>query len=271
MMAMLSPDLLDRRALALLELRDPMGRVPDGHVRILGDGLRIYAKGAGRFAVLGAAGFESYVSSFVAPAAPAVGSVSVPMDIRISGQALLPRRADLKLPRDPDPAGRANANNLHNAALIQMFPAPSFPIPANAAAVRIVVRKQGDGRRVANALVRLVSNTGNFRGSGLSDACGEALIIIPNFPTSFPGPQAKLQDFLAAKLHVAADPARAVLVAEDGLLAAQAAAAQKDRDFIDPDALARDFPLPALTGANSISCQLSTRRVAALTAEWRAP
>ena len=69
-MRMLNPDLLDRRALALVELRDPFGRRLPSPARIEGDGLRVVAKGGGRFAIVAAAGFASHESAFFAAPAP---------------------------------------------------------------------------------------------------------------------------------------------------------------------------------------------------------
>jgi hypothetical protein len=267
MMAMLSPDLLDRRALALIELRDPAGRVAEGPARFMGDGLRIYAKGGGRYAVLGAAGFEDYAQQFLAPSAPAVGSLSVPLDVRMAGQGVLPRRFELKLPRNPDPASQSGANSLFDPVVITLLPAPGYPIPATAAAIRAVVRKRNDGRRVANALVRVASDNGTFRATGMTDASGEALILIPHFPMSFPGAQAQMQNFLPAKASVVADPATTVLVADDAILLAQAAAVQQQRNFSDPDAMASAFPAPAVR----VACRLSTRTVATVALEWKAP
>ena len=268
MMTMLSPDLLDRRALALLELRDPLGRVPDGSARITGSGLRIYPKGGGRYAVLGAAGFDEYTQNFQAPTVPAVASIVVPLDICVQGSALLPRRHALKLPRNPDPASRGNTTSLFDAVTIAILPAPGYPVPMTSAAVRVVVRKRGDGRRVANALVRVDSDTGSFKAVGMTDASGEALIIIPFFPPSFPGPQARMQNFLPAKASVVADPARVILVSDDGILAAQAAAVQQHGNYPDPDAMAAAFPPPA--AAARVALRLSTRTVAAVALEWRA-
>ncbi len=269
MMAMLSPDLLDRRALALLELRDPLGRVPDGVARITGNGLRVYHKGGGRYAVLGAAGFEDYAKNFLAPAAPAVGSLTALLDIRMSGSSILPRRFSLQLPRNPDPAGRGTGNSLFDPMPIEMMAAPGFAIPMTSAAVRAVVRKRGDGRRVANALVRIKSDTGNFKAVGMTNAIGEALILIPFFPQSFPGPQARMQDFLVAKANAVADPAKVLLIPDDGLLAAQAVAAQQLDGFADPDTIAATFPPPP--AATHIALRLSTRIVANVALEWRVP
>ena len=79
---MLTPDLLDRRALALLRMVDVHGRPVAGPVRIEGEGVRTVAKAPGHFAVLAAAGFEDHVAAFLAPpAAPALQSRNVAIDL----------------------------------------------------------------------------------------------------------------------------------------------------------------------------------------------
>ncbi len=268
MMTMLRPDLLDRRALALVQLLDALGRPLAATARMTAPALRLYAKGSGRYAVLGAAGLEDYAASFATPAAPALRSVSLPVDIVPGDGAHLPRRFTLALPRDPDPAQRGTAASLFDAIPVALLPSPAAGIPATAAAVRVTVRKRNDGRRVAGALVRVASDNGRFTATGMTDATGEALVLIPAFPGAFPGPGAKLQDFLPGKVTAVADPARAVLVAEDGLLAAQAEAARQVAGFADPDALAAAFPAPS---AGAVAIRLSTRRPAIAQAEWRAP
>lgn len=268
MTTMLSPDLLDRRALALIALVDPTGRPLVGPARITGDGVRTAAKPSGRWALLAAAGLESHVGVFAAaPSTPAKGAIKCAIDIRPFSGALAPRRAIVPLPRDPDPAHKDQADSLFAPVAISLHPSPTCPIPPTAAAVRVTVRKRSDGRRVANALVRVVSANGQFTAQSVSDAAGEALVIVPNFPLAFTGNGGSVSDSLPAKVTAVADPNKAVLVADAEVATARASSARQNGDYPDPDALAAAFAAPA-TGTN---VQLSVRAVATADVEWRAP
>jgi hypothetical protein len=268
MTMMLSPDLLDRRALALIALVDPFGRPLVGPARLTGEGVRTVAKTGGRWAVLAAAGLELHVGAFDAPpATPAQGSIECAIDVRPLGGVLAPRRAVIPLPRDPDPAHSAQADSVFGPVVVTLLPGPTCPIPATAAAVRFTVRKRGDGRRVANAQVRVASSNGQFGAQSITDAAGEALVIVPEFPLAYTGGGGSVPDALPAKATAVADPDRVVLVADDEVAAARSRAPAQVSDYPDPDALAAAFPAPA-TGTN---IQLSVRVVATAEVEWRAP
>lgn len=268
MTTMLSPDLLDRRALALLRLLDPFGRPLTGPAILTGDGLRTVAKTGGRWAVTKAAGLEPHVLAFQNPPAnPGQGSVKLAIDIRPLSHVLAPRRAVIALPRDPDPAHRGQPGSLFEPIDVVLLPGPRCPIPATAAAVRVTVRKRGDGRRVANALVRVASNNGQYAAKAVTDAAGEALVIVPDFPPAFIGGGGSVSDGLPAKATAVADPASAALVADGEVPGARARAVRQSGGFADPDALDAAFAVPA-AGTN---VRLSVRSVAIADVEWRAP
>lgn len=269
MTMMLSPDLLDRRALALIALVDPFGRPLAGPAQLTGEGLRTVAKPGGLWAVLACSGLEAHATAFEsAPAGPVQGSVDCAIDIRPADGALAPRRAVVPLPRDPDPAHRGEADSLFAAVAIALLPSPRCPVPGTSAAVRVTVRKRNDGRRVANALVRVASDNGQFAARAVTDAAGEALLIVPDFPMSFTGGGGSVVDGLPAKVTAVADPATAVLVEDAGALAALTGASGMRSGWPDPDALADAFPVPA---AGAVNVRLSTRIVATTEVEWRAP
>lgn len=269
MTMMPSPDLLDRRALALLVLTDPFGRPLAGPARLTGEGLRAVAKPGGRWAVLACTGLETHVGSFEsAPAGPAQGSVACAIDIRPADGGLAPRRAVVPLPRDPDPDHKDEDDSLFAPVTIALLPSPRCPVPGTSAAVRVTVRKRNDGRRVANALVRVASDNGQFAAQSVTDAAGEALVIVPDFPMSFTGGGGSVADGLAAKVTAVADPATAVLVEDAEVLAALSGAAGQSSGWPDPDALAEAFPVPA---AGAAAIRLSTRVFATTEVEWRAP
>lgn len=268
MTMMLFPDLLDRRALALVALTDPFGRALAGPALLTGDGLRTAAKPGGRWAILSAAGLEAHSHAFdLPPDEPDEGSVQLAIDIKPAHPGLAPRRFFLSLPRDADPASRGQPGSLFEPVAITLLPSPRCKVPATAAAVRVTVRKRGDGRRVANALVRVASNNGQFNAQAITDAAGEALVIVPDFPPAFTGSGGSVADGLPAKATAVADPATAVLVADDGVAAARADVASRVTGFADPDALAEQFPVPA----SGTATRLSVREIAFAEVEWRAP
>jgi hypothetical protein len=267
MMTMLAPDILDRRAVALLELIDPFGRPLLSPATVIGVGTRIFAKGAGRYVVKGAPEFEEYISSFdVAPPTPAVSSKKIKIEIRPSDPAISARLVELALPRNPDPAQSGNADSLFEPVRIALSPSPASPIPVTAAAARITVRKRNDGRRVANALVRWASDNGQFSGRSITDFAGEALLIVPHFPMSFTT-GSNIDDGLAGKLSAVADPALALLVADDDIAHARASAGALTYPLVDPDDLASRFAVPA----SATGIRLSTRSITTADIEWRAP
>jgi hypothetical protein len=261
MIAMLAPDLLDRRALGLLELVDIFGAPLRGFASVTGEGLRIYRKEGGRFAILAAAGLETHERAFDAvPGTPALRSKRFNVDIRPDDRRFAPRRAEIRLPRDPDPANRGNATSLFSPMAIELLPAPNCPVPANAASVRVTVRS--GGLRVEGALVRVASENGQFSGRAVTDAAGEALVIVPHFPMSFTGNNASVSAELAGSVSVVADPDNVVLRSDAEL---GAAGAQPLPHPVDPDVLTA-MPVPA-----GVPVTLSARATRNAVVEWAAP
>jgi len=267
-MRMLHPELLERRALALLALVDTFGRPVLGQVHLSAPGLRTVAKGSGRHAIISATGFADYETAFAAPpATPAVGSRSLRIDLRPADRALASRSITIKLPRNPDPAKAATADSLFVPVPVVLLPAPQCPVPASAAALRVTVRKKNDGRRVAGALVRVSSTSGNFKARAVTDVAGEALVIVPQFPLSHTGPGGQIDSALDAKATVVADPDVVRLIADGAVAAERRAALTTSSGFLDPDALEQTLPAPG----GGISFKLSTRMIATLNLEWKKP
>src|SRR5437762_13686920 len=83
-----SYDLLDRRVLALLTFTDAMGADVLSPVSVVADGIKLFAKRPGAVVIAVAPGFEIYSAAFdPLPAAAAVGSVALQVDIRRSDPA----------------------------------------------------------------------------------------------------------------------------------------------------------------------------------------
>jgi hypothetical protein len=263
---MLAPDLLDRRALALLRLVDAWGRPVTGPVAIEGPGVRAVAKGEGRFAILAAAGLEAYTAQFVAPPAPpAIASVQVALDLTPADRTVAPRRFGLRLPRDPAPAHAAEAGSLFQPVEIELLPSARAALSGSACAIRITVRRKDDKRLVENALVRGRSDNGLFAARAMTDARGEACLIFPTLPLAFTGQGANVEPDLAARVVAHAEPVTARFHRPEALVAAAAAAATRTSGHADPDALGAAFTPDFASGA---AVRLAAGRQASLVIEW---
>ncbi|MFM2411501.1 MAG: hypothetical protein RL481_2329 [Pseudomonadota bacterium] len=267
MMQMLSPDLLDRRAIALIELVDFAGRPVDPSAQLQGEGLKFFSKGNGRFVLLEAPDFAEYSASFLTrPSAPAVSSKTASIDIISGDPSFLSRRAELKLPRNAEPTARTDPASLFQPVRLTLLPATNAPIPASAAALRVIVTHKTNRKLVGNALVRVRSANGKFSAAGMTDLSGEALLLIPYFPISFTTGAANVEDSLAATATVVADPAQIELT-EPADLAVKKMARGGAPLLADPDKIGAAFPTPA----NGTALRLSARRVATLAMEWTPP
>jgi hypothetical protein len=260
---MLSADLLDRRALALVRLVDAWGRPVVGPVAIEGPGVRVAAKGEGRFAILTAAGLEAYTAQFtLPPAKPAIASVPVALDLTPADRALAPRRFELRLPRDPAPAHAAQAASLFQSVEIELLPSSRAAPSGSACALRVTVRRKDDQRLVENALVRGRSDNGLFAARALTDARGEACLIFPALPLAFTGQGANVEPDLAARVVAHADPVTARFHAASDLAAASAA---RTSGHADPDSLGAAFTPDFASGA---AVRLAAGRQPSLLIEW---
>lgn len=268
MTMMLHPDLLDRRALALFRLTDAYGRAVADQIAFVGDGAAVAGKGDGRFALIAAAGLGDYVKSFVAPGAPAVGALTATIDITPLGPGLAPRRITVKLPRDPDPAHAATAASLFQPIAVDILPAATAAMTGGAGAVRATVVRDDDGRRVEGALVRVRSDDGRFNGRAITDAAGEACVILPALPLSFPGAGANVVPDLAAHVVADADPATALFHTDAGVAPARHAAAVRRTGHVDPDAFAAATPADFAAGT---AIRIGAGRQPTVTLQWHAP
>jgi hypothetical protein len=267
-MQMLSPDLLDRRALALIRLVDVYGRPVEGPVRIVSDGVKTVAKGPGEHAILAAPGFEEHVRTFDAPpASPAVRSKHILLDLTPVAKHVLPRSFDLRLPRDPDPAHKLQPTSLFQAAEIEMSPSPRASLSGSACALRVTVRRKDDKRLIENALVRAQSDNGLFSARAMTDARGEACLLFPVLPLAFAGGGATVLPDLPGKAIADADPASAFFHAPAELPAAAEAAAMRTSGHADPDAIAASIAPDFAPGS---AVRLAAGRQISILIEWEA-
>ena len=268
MTMMLAPDLLDRRALALLALRDSFGRPVRSPVLVTGEGVRTLIKDDGTIAVLDAPGFAAHAAAFAAPpATPALGSKSIPLAIVPADPRLQARRFVLKLPRDPDPANAAQADSLFRAAEVTLLASALQRQEALSCVVRVTVHRESDGALVGKALVRARSDNGQFEAIAVTDRLGEAALVFPNLPVAFPGAGATADAELAAKAIVKVSPAKALFTP-----AAEAASSggvrSRDVGIVDPDELAGSAA-PSFAGGTPVKLSAGTEPTLAL--EWKQP
>lgn len=263
MIAMLSPDLLDRRALAWLQLTDVYGRTVDEPVRIRGAGIASVRKRNGTIAITAVEGFEAYSASFLTPSSPAAGSRHVPLDLQPASGEICARRFDLRLPRDPDPAKADKPTSIFQSVVIEMLPGPHSRLVGNACSVRVTVRRKSDKKLVENALVRARSEDEQFTARGVTDARGEATLIFPALPIAFPGAGANLRPEVQAQVVVTVDPAFARFNDPDALPAPLA----DNQPLTNPDELGSvdaDFSSGAAVG-------IAAGRELGLAIEWTKP
>jgi hypothetical protein len=257
--AMLAPDLLDRRALALLRLVDVAGRPVLGPVRIEGDGVRTVAKGDGRFALLEAREFEDYAASFDPIAAAPTRTIR--LDLTPAARDVAPRSFGLRLPRSPDPG---SASSLFEPQAVEMLPSALATRSGSACTVRVSVRRGGDGRVVEGALVRSRSADGAFTARAVTDARGEGCLLFPFLPMAFPG--STISAGQPARIVVDVDPDVARFHAPSETGAAAEAASLRTSGHLDPDALAAAAPAPNFTAGAEAT--LSAGRESAVSLEW---
>ena len=232
-------DLLDRRVLALLTFTDALGARVLSPVSVAADGVRLFAKRPGALVIAEASGFEAYTAAFdPIPAAPAVGSVTLQLDIRPADPALAARRAGVALPRDPDPTHFEQPESLFQAIEVALLPTPLAELAGHTAALSVTVRRADDNRRVEGALVRLRPEGGRPEGRAMTDAAGDALLLVPGVPLASPGAGAVVSRDISAELDAVVDPLLARFHRDDEVAEARDAARRRMRGFIDPDDLA---------------------------------
>lgn len=237
-MAVPAWEYLDRRALASLVLIDAVGRRALVPMTVIAPGVRIYAKRPGELVVVDAPGLRDHTTAFFTPpAVPALGSVAVGLDLVPASPAFGPRRFELALPRDPDPANAGNANSLFRPVEIPLLPAPGATVTGLVAALRVTVTRATDGRCVEGALVRLRPEGGRPQARALTDAAGDALLLVPGVALASPGAGGVVLPDIAADLDTVIDPALSRFNDPLQLDVARAAAAGRMRNLIDPDDL----------------------------------
>lgn len=259
-------ELLDRHALALLTFADTLGNPINSPVSVAGDGVKFLNKRPGELVVVAAPGFAAYAAAF--DLLPAVAAATIRLDIAPSDPALGARSITLALPRDPDPAHRGQPDSLFQPVEITLLPTPLARARALTAALSVTVRRSTDNARVEGALVRLRPEGGRPEAHTMTDAAGDALLLVPGVPLANPGAGAIVRPDLEAELDAVVDPALARFHADRELGEAREAARRRSRGFIDPDELAAR-PGATATPGQSVRIEAGRTRRAAIA--WTPP
>ena len=154
----------------------------DEPLAVSAPGARLLRNQSGLYVIDGWTRLSTHEGAFDAPpAAPAVGSESLVLDVRDPTGRYLARRVAIALPRDPTPANVEQAGSLFRAVDVPMFPAASAPTSANWVELRATVRETGSGDGLGGALLRVVTAAGVL-ARGLTDWRGEAFVPVAGVP-----------------------------------------------------------------------------------------
>lgn len=159
--------------------------------------------------VTAAAGLENYPGTFDLAAlleadAKPDGSVTVQGRVTDPTGTYLPRAFTLKLPRAATPGRTLPVNSIFAPMDLALLPTPQAKVMAGWAQVRVTVRKKKDATVFPQVLVRVVlaSDHSQVLGRGMSDARGEALVVVPGLPLFQPGATPELVVTSETAAHV---------------------------------------------------------------------
>jgi hypothetical protein len=177
-------EFLDRRILGALRLQDGLtGLALQRPLHLVSDRLVLKRNRQGDyviFDVLDVAELHGHTIIFGdPPAVPTVESISIDLKIYDPLREYLPRRYQLRLPRDRDPQSSAA---IVKPILISLYRSPSARTEPNWSVIRATLVDQTTGQRLPWALVNVVRNGPTT--SAMSDERGEALIAVPGIPVT---------------------------------------------------------------------------------------
>jgi hypothetical protein len=256
-------DLLDRRILGGVRFVDARGALVTAPVAVSApDGVRWFVKRPGTIVITDVPGLEGHAGSFAAlPPLPAIGSITVPLDLKPLDAGYGARRFVLRLPRDPDPAAAAS---LFAVADVVLPPTTAARVSGLVAGLRVRVTRSDDGRAIEGALVRLRPGGGPPETVALTGADGEALVLSDAIPLASPGPGAVMLGDFAARLDARVDPAVVRFHADAEVFAARQAAEARSRGLIDLDAIGA----PATP---AIDVRIAAGRIGTAAIAWTPP
>lgn len=166
------------------------------------------------------------------PAAPAPGSLILPLVVRDPSGRWLPRRVSLALPRDPE--AEEEADSLFHPRVVPLYPAARSRTGANWAVLRVSLTEDGSGDALGGALVR-VRRGASVVARGLTDGRGEALVAAPGIPllTVGEGDEAVMVDEVPVTVEAWFDADSGTRMPAAALAAGEAPPVPE----VDPDAL----------------------------------
>jgi hypothetical protein len=173
------------RALGALRFIDaPTGTPVDRPLRVQGDGAEFVRNRSGLYVIRRWTALATHDASFESPpAAPAVGSLKLPITATDASGTYLPIAATVTLPRDPDPSHGDNPDSLFQPLTISVYPTTTAEVGANWAVLRVYLTETQSGDALGGALLRVRSN-GNVLARGLTDWRGEALVPVVGVPAT---------------------------------------------------------------------------------------
>lgn len=183
-------ELREQRVLGALRLVDRVtGASLNRPLRVRSESARLVRNVRGWYVVTQASGLEGHSSSFLAPPeTPGLETIATTIDVSDPQKRYLPRRAILRLPRDPDPEHKDSAGSLFRPQDVLMYPASTAALSPNWSTVRATVTQGPDPQTappVQGGLIRIIdAAAGTVLASGISDQRGEALIIVPGVPVT---------------------------------------------------------------------------------------
>lgn len=95
------------------------------------------------------------------------------------------RRFRMQFPRDANLANAGEPSSIYQPEQVRLFPSPIAATSPGWALLRATVKKAGSAQVLAGALIRIVrASDSKLLASGVSDARGEALVIVPGIPVT---------------------------------------------------------------------------------------
>jgi hypothetical protein len=177
----MSVDLLDRRVLGGVRFVDAVTGLPVSRtLAVSAPKVGWIHNSSGDYVVASAPGLEAHEDAFSAPpGVPDVGSVAITLTVRDPLGEYLPRRATVRLPRDPDLTHADQPASLFRPVGVPLYPAPIARTAPGWAVLRVTAQEW------PGALLKVVQDgTNQVLGRGQSDARGEALVAVPGIPVT---------------------------------------------------------------------------------------
>ena len=173
------------RVLGALRLVDATTRVPVARaLRVDAPGASLVRNRSGLYVIRHWDVLAAHEGEFLSPpATPAPASQSLQLSVSDPAGDYLPVAAQIRLPRNSDPAQADAADSLFQPAVVALYPSASAPVGANWAVLRVTLTESVSGDALGGALLRVQSN-GNVIARGLTDWRGEALVPVVGVPVT---------------------------------------------------------------------------------------